>query len=284
MRVICDAPGQTCNRLWTYVTSVAQCIAEQKRMVILFYDWTIEDFPNLLHAPFIYFPLWQPWFLKMPKGWGWYKHLTWVVTHNQLCNKIFNILGFKKGWDTMEDTRYLVQTKKELQLIFQPRKEITEKAEAFITNIRQKADIVVGVHIRHGDYKTFARGRFYYTLEEYHQFMIKIQDLFPNETVSFFISSNESFSTEIFTGCHCYRFGKEPSGDMLDLYTLSLCDKIVGPWSTYSRWASFIGDVPLCCIKEKDQYFSKDSFIKISDFYHFENGDSTVDHWLKMHK
>lgn len=24
-------------------------------------------------------------------------------------------------------------------------------------------------------------------------------------------------------------------------YTLSLCDRIVGPWSTYSRWASFIG-------------------------------------------
>jgi len=52
MRIICDAPGQTCNRLWTYVASVAQCIAEHKRMVIIFYDWTIEDFPNLLHAPF----------------------------------------------------------------------------------------------------------------------------------------------------------------------------------------------------------------------------------------
>ena len=72
MRVICDAPGQTCNRLWTYVSSVAQCVAEKKKMVIIFFDWTIEDFPNLLHCPFIYFPLWQPWFLKLPKGWGWY--------------------------------------------------------------------------------------------------------------------------------------------------------------------------------------------------------------------
>ena len=32
MRIICDAPGQTCNRLWTYVASVAQCIAEKKKM------------------------------------------------------------------------------------------------------------------------------------------------------------------------------------------------------------------------------------------------------------
>ena len=62
MRVICDAPGQTCNRLWTYVASVAQCIAEHRHMVIIFFDWTIEDFPNLLHCPFIYFPLWHKWY------------------------------------------------------------------------------------------------------------------------------------------------------------------------------------------------------------------------------
>lgn len=30
MRIICDAPDQTCNRLWTYVALAAQCIAEQK--------------------------------------------------------------------------------------------------------------------------------------------------------------------------------------------------------------------------------------------------------------
>lgn len=280
MRVICDAPGQTCNRLWTYVTSVAQCIAEQKRMVILFYDWTIEDFPNLLHAPFIYFPLWQPWFLKMPKGWGWYKHLTWVVTHNQLCNKIFNILGFKKGWDTMEDTRYLAQTKKELQHIFQPKKDITEKANAFIKNIRQKADIVVGVHIRHGDYKTFEGGKYYYTFEEFHAFMLQVKQLYAEKRVAFFISSNAEFSVDIFPDCYCFRFGKEPSGDMLDLYTLSLCDKIMGPWSTYSRWASFIGEKPLFCFKAKDQIIQKDSFLKVESFYSFENGENTVKYWL----
>jgi hypothetical protein len=48
MRIICDATGQTYNRLWAYVTSVARCVAEK---TIILYDWTIEDFPNLLHAP-----------------------------------------------------------------------------------------------------------------------------------------------------------------------------------------------------------------------------------------
>ena len=279
MRVICDAPGQTCNRLWTYVASVAQCIAEKKKMAIIFFDWTIEDFPNLLHAPFIYFPLYHKWYLERGNGWNNYKGQTWKVTHNKTWDKIFKFFGCKKGWDTMSDTRYLAQTKTELQHIFRPKKAITDKADALMADIRKEADLVVGVHIRHGDYKTFYDGRFYYTLEEFHQYMQQIQQLYSEKRVAFFISSNESFSTDQFTGCSCYRFGKEPSGDILDLHTLSLCDRIIGPWSTYSRWASFIGEVPLCCFKGRQQQISNESFSVISDFYHFENGESTINYW-----
>ncbi len=281
MRIICDAPGQTCNRLWTYVASVAQCVAERKKMAILFYDWTIEDFPNLLHCPFIYFPLYHKWYLERDNGWNNYKGLTWKVTHNKTWDKAFKFLGFKKGWLTMDDTRYLKQTKKELQHIFQPRKEITDKAELMVSNIRKDADLVIGVHIRHGDYKTFFDGRYYYTLEEFHQFMLKIQALYANKQVAFFISSNEAFPVDIFDGCKCYRFGKEPSGDILDLYTLSLCDRIIGPWSTYSRWASFIGEVPLSFIKSKDQSFTDKCFSIVTDFFHFKSGESTEEFWTQ---
>ena len=277
MRIICDAPGQTCNRLWTYVASVAQCIAERKKMMIIFYDWTIEDFPSLLHAEFIYYPLWQPWFLKLPKGWGWYKHLTWKVTHNKTWEKIFKFFGCTKGWQTRTDTRYLAQTLPELKRIFRPKDEIMNKAERLIGEMKQKSDIVVGVHIRRGDYATWNDGRFFYELEEYHQFMLRIKQLYKNKKVSFFISSNEDFSLDIFTDCECRRFGKEPSGAILDLYTLSLCDRIIGPFSTYSRWASFIGEVPLCFLETKDQHFSEASFSKITDYFHFENGKEILD-------
>jgi hypothetical protein len=154
-----------------------------------------------------------------------------------------------------------------------------KKVESMINTIREHADLVIGVHIRHGDYKTFYDGKYYYTLVEYHQFMLQIQKLYEHKKIAFFISSNESFSLEIFKGCKCYRFGKESSGDILDLYTLSICDKIIGPWSTYSRWASFIGNVPLCCIKEHKQIIEDNDFCIVSDFYHFTNGESTIDFW-----
>lgn len=281
MRIICDAPGQTCNRLWTYVTSVAQCIAEKKKMVIIFYDWTINDFPNLLHANFIYYPLWQPWFLKLPKGWGWYKHLTWIVTHNKTWDKIFKWLGCTKGWSTMNDTKYLVKYKKELIQIFRPKEDIMTKACTFIDKIRHENDFIIGVHIRHGDYKTWRGGKHYYTFEEFHSFMKQLIVLYSNYRVAFFISSNAQIEIDLFKGCNCYKFDKEPSGDILDLYTLSLCDRIIGPWSTYSRWASFIGEVPLCFIKEKNQIIDDNSFSIVSDFYHFANGESTEDFWAQ---
>lgn len=281
MRIICDAPGQTCNRLWTYVASVAQCIAERRRMVIIFYDWTIEDFPNLLHCSFIYFPLWHKWYLERDNGWNDYKGLTWKVTHNKRWDKIFRFLGFTKGWYTMNDTRYLIQTKKDLQHIFRPRQEITNKAETMMNTIRQTAEIVIGVHIRHGDYKTWRGGRFYYTFEDFHHLMLQIKALYPDKSVAFFISSNEAFSVDIFKGCDCYRFGREPSGDILDLHTLSLCDSIIGPWSTYSRWASFIGEVPLCFIKDNKQQLSLSDFSVVTDFYHFQSGESTEEYWTK---
>lgn len=63
MRIIYNAPGQTCNKPWAYLTSGARCIVQKKKWSLFFFDWTIEDFPTLLHCSFIYFPHWQKRYL-----------------------------------------------------------------------------------------------------------------------------------------------------------------------------------------------------------------------------
>ena len=55
------------------------------------------------------------------------------------------------------------------------------------------------------------------------------------------------------------------------------CDRLIGPFSSYSRWASFIGEVPLCFLESKDQQFTDDAFSKIVDYFHFENGKEILD-------
>lgn len=279
MRVISDAPGQTCNRLWSYVASVAWCVVEKQKMMILFYDEVVEDFPSFLHCPFIYFPLWNKWLLEKCNGWKYYKGISWRIKfdHKKTWDRISSFLGFTNGWQTRQDSRYLQQALPKLKEIFRPREAITHRAEEMIANIRKSSDIIIGIHIRRGDYATWHNGRFFYDLEDYHQFMIRLQNLYKNRRVTFFISSNENFDVAYFEGCKCKRFGKEPSGAVLDLYTLSLCDRIIGPFSSYSRWASFIGEVPLCFTESKDQQFTEESFSKIVDFFHFENGKEIYD-------
>ena len=279
MRIISDAPGQTCNRLWSYVASVAQCIALNQKMTILFFDETIEDFPSFLHCKYIYFPLWNKWCLENLNGWKYYNGITWRIKfdHKKKWDRISNLLGFTNGWQTRSDNRYLKQTLPELKRIFRPKDEIMNKAEKMISKMKESSDLIVGVHIRRGDYAAWHNGRFFYELEDYYQFMLRVKNLYKGNKVSFFISSNENFELDIFKDCDCCRFDKEPSGAILDLYTLSLCNRIMGPFSSYSRWASFIGEVPLCFIENIDQQFTENSFSKIIDFFHFENGKEIYD-------
>ena len=279
MRVISDAPGQTCNRLWSYVATVALCIVEKRKMIIIFYDEVIEDFPSFLHCRFIYFPFWNKWLLEKCNGWKYYKGISWRIKfdHKKTWDKISSFFGFTNGWQTRSDSRYLRQVLPKLKELFRPREDITQKAENMIADLRQDADMVIGVHIRRGDYATWHNGRFLFGLEDYYQFMKSLQKLYYNQRVTFFISSNEEFGLDLFDGCVCRRFDKEPSGAVLDLYTLSLCDRIIGPFSSYSRWASFIGEVPLCFIESKDQQFTDNSFSRIVDYFHFENGKEIFD-------
>lgn len=279
MRIIYDAPGQTCNRLWSYVSSVARCVAEHSRMVVVFHDETIEDFPAFLHCKFIYFPLWNKWFLEHCNGWKYYKGLLWRVKfkYKKKLDSIARPLRLTNGWQTRFESQYVRETLPELQRIFRPKEEIMQKAQTMVASLRKDADIVVGVHIRRGDYATWLGGRFFFDISVYHQFMLRVQQLYADRRVAFFISSNEDFPIDIFEGCRCQRFGREPSGAVLDLYTLSLCDRLIGPFSTYSRWASFIGEVPLCFMESKDQEVKEESFSKIVDFFHFENGKEIYD-------
>ena len=67
-------------------------------------------------------------------------------------------------------------------------------------------------------------------------------------------------------------FSIQGADGITDLYALSKCDYIIGPPSSYSQWASFIGDVPLCPLLDSNMDISMDSFSRVVLFNTFENG------------
>lgn len=276
MKVICDAPGQTCNRLWSYVGMLSECIVKKQKMVILFFDYTIEDFPYFRNNSLIYFPFYHKWLLEIGRNWGRFKHLTWIVTHNRICGRYFEYLGFKKGWDMRRDIQYIKQAKEELIHIFTPNIIIVNTVKNLFLEMRKNADIVVGVHVRRGDYATWQNGRFFYSFSDYYNYMQQVDNLYPTKRVVFFVSSNERIPYGKFRNLQCYYY-KDNSSSILDLYSLSQCDRIIGPISTFSRWASFIGEKPICFLEKKDQIITEQSFSVVIDFFHLANGRELYD-------
>ena len=65
---------------------------------------------------------------------------------------------------------------------------------------------------------------------------------FSGRKVSFLVCSDEARNPQEFSGL---RVGLGTNSSMGDLYALAECDYILGPPSTFSKWASFYGNKPL---------------------------------------
>ncbi|WP_432631472.1 alpha-1,2-fucosyltransferase [Brachyspira sp.] len=116
-------------------------------------------------------------------------------------------------------------------------------------------DIKVGVHIRRGDYRGWNNGKYYYEDEVYNDKIEQFSNLFKDKKILFILFSNEDITLKpkhdyIISKCDWYE----------DHYLLSLCDYIIGAPSTFTIWASFIGNVPLMHILNRDDKVDLNSF------------------------
>lgn len=169
--------------------------------------------------------------------------------------------------NTWVDTEFLKleKYKTEIKAAFEPKEEHVKQVEFIIDTARRSSEILVGIHIRRGDYREYMNGRYYFDDESYCSVMKAIEGLFSSKKITFFLCSNEPINKEnfasfnIFTGNHHI---------IEDLYCLAKCDYIAGPPSTYSAWASFYGDVPLFSIKDLNKNITGidlDNFIVCND-------------------
>jgi len=140
---------------------------------------------------------------------------------------------------------------------FRPLPAHQEKVDQAIDNARKNCDVLVGVHIRAGDYASHLNGRYYYTVQDYLHVMRSAAALFPGKRVGFLICSNSVLDPEMFKEMHCH-FG--PNHHLQDMYAFAECDYIIGPPSTYTLWASFYGNVPLYFIQDPNKPVTLDMF------------------------
>lgn len=132
-----------------------------------------------------------------------------------------------------------------VRAFLQPLAALRAQATEAVGRLRRGADVVIGVHVRHGDYRTFQEGRFFFEIGRYAAWMRSLRDLHPDRRVAFLVASNAPQPIAAFEGL---TVGFAPGNAVVDLHALAVCDAIVGPPSTFSRWASFAGRTPLCTL------------------------------------
>ena len=248
--------GQLCNRIWSYVSIIAYSKFYAKQLVLLDFDEYSQHFPNLSKNSLIHiFP--------SEKYGKVYKRISFVLKRLNLSSSFTYDARPKayvhvSGWDFRFNTKYLsTETRLLIKSLFTPDHSTIEKCKTLIDSKRIAYDLIVGVHIRRGDYLEFADGKFYYSDADFLKFMKRIL-LLTNKRVGFLLCSNESINFEAFSEVNTFQI--DDTDAIEDLYALSLCDYIIGPHSTYTMWSSFYGSTPLKLILNKDELFELDDF------------------------
>ena len=63
-KLIYDFDGQTCNRFWGYLDSVAWAVLNKKKVFILHWDSNIKYFRRLRKNPYVSFPFYSEWLVR----------------------------------------------------------------------------------------------------------------------------------------------------------------------------------------------------------------------------
>lgn len=273
-KIIFDKPGQTCNRFWSYLDTVSWAVLNRKHIAILFWDDSLVDYDNLRKSRFVSFPFYKSFLFRTFGTQRWKRFVERFLSRRKISHffsgRIGRALGFIEGWPIREADKYFPQIANEVRPLFIPNKEISYAVEKNMSCLRNSSDLVVGVHIRRGDYAGWKNGAFFYDYPIYARWMEQIISLNPEKRVCFYVSSNEPIPQWMFERFNISHIDGKAAHD---LYSLQLCDYLIGPPSTFSKWASIIGHVPYLIAYDKDMHIeSMDMFSPLKSHTVFETG------------
>ena len=134
--------------------------------------------------------------------------------------------------------------------------------DSIIKKARSEFSLLLGIHIRHNDFKEFYNGKYFVQLDKYSKIINQFKKFnYANNLIGVIVCSD---CPEVLRQINQrYPSYITPKGTVAqDMYALSQCDFLVGPKkaSTYSPWASFIGKIPIFQIDYNSQLNCMSSF------------------------
>jgi hypothetical protein len=144
-----------------------------------------------------------------------------------------------------------------IRAYFRPIEQHDRASRQAVDRLRQHADVVVGVHIRRGDYLNWRGGKYFFQIPQYAAWMRDMMGQFPGSKVSFLVCSNEPRNAQEFAGLSV---GFAAGTPVEDLYALAGCDYVMGPVSSFTQWASFYGNKPLLHLRDSKDRVERGRF------------------------
>lgn len=169
------------------------------------------------------------------------------------------------GWGIC-DWKVVEKHQDKIREILKIRQKYNDISNLFISGKRKEYDFIVGVMIRHGDYQTWGEGCYYYSIQQYVNWLNRLCEIFKDRgKIGFIIASDSPQNLKSFgrDNIHFTTGIAGSNGHYLEsLLQLSLCDIVVSAPSTFTAWAAFIGNVPLLLLLKPEQLLQKDQVLK----------------------
>lgn len=168
---------------------------------------------------------------------------------------------------TFFDADIVMKHINQIREYFAFKQDVINRCSKIIKDLDCKDQLLVGVHIRRGDYVEFEGGKWFYLDEKFAYWMCALA---KDKNVKFLIASNEKVNAKFYIdkGLDVIQPGKS---SIDDLCLLSLCDYIMGPPSTYSVWAAMVGNKKRCVLQDGNENYTWSDF-KLTE-KHMEDGD-----------
>ena len=250
MVVVNCRAGQRSNRLVVIAHAMAAAIVRGERLRLTTFDEFTRDYacktpPGLKVS------------IKKSRFWEWVRlaerFATIFVGFKRVS--IPHVLTLASNWN-YRDANALNKCEDDIRVFFKPLH--VEQAENILKELKGAGEVLVGVHVRRTDYKTFLWGRYFYEDDVYCREMRNAQSLLAEKgNVRFVVFSDERLDESHFSGMPClFVHGSAVE----DQWMMSQCDYLMGPPSTFSAWASFMGRVPLARMWDKDYELKPEDF------------------------
>ncbi|MDI9314397.1 MAG: alpha-1,2-fucosyltransferase [Hydrotalea sp.] len=151
-----------------------------------------------------------------------------------------NYFLFVGGWGFAKDDKWGTLVKKytdRLRIKYRVAPErLLDNEQSILKKInyyKENKTILIGLHIRRGDYRTWQNGKYFYPDDVWTNCIEKIAHYNKNQKFVFVLFSNEEITIKL-----KYKHIVSTARWHVDHYLMSLCDYIIGPPSTFPLWAA----------------------------------------------